>query len=278
MPRRFKLINADGTELDLMARAHFFHSVSGLGYEQDFGVVSAGYDFLATSIQLQQKTIPGEIAFLGVDPYKAYQDFVHFCAREPLRLAYAPRGEYYYLNVRIKNLSKSEISTGLLCPVDFLAFGTWYKSITVTKTEAGAEIAGKAYDYSYPYAYAEGATGTARLYNSGDLPSYAKLHIMGPCLNPSWALSQGGEVISRGKIYADIPAGSKLVVDSAPASLEIAEYSVDNIYIRNLYQSSDFATARFLVLPLGESTLAFSHEASGELNAFVEVSALAASV
>lgn len=278
MPRKFKLINAEGAELDLMARAHFFHAVSGLGYEQEFGAVGAGYDFLVTAAQLRQKTIPGEIAFLGADPYGAYQEFVRFCAREPLKLAYRPKSEWYYLNVRVESISKTEITTGLLCPVDFLAFGTWYKSITVTKTESGGAAAGKTYDYTYPYLYAEGASGTARLYNSGDLPSYAKLYIMGPCTNPSWALSQGGEVISRGKVMADIPAGDKLVVDSAPATLEIAQYSADNAYIRNLYQASDFSTARFLILPLGESTLAFSHEGSGEIDAFVEVSALAASV
>lgn len=277
MPRKFKLINAEGAELDLMARAHFFHAVSGLGYEQEFEVVAAGYDFLATAAHLRQKTIPGEIAFLGADPYGAYQEFVGFCAKEPLKLAYQPKNEWYFLNVRVQSVSKTEITTGLLCPVDFLAFGTWYKSITVTKTESGSS-AGKSYNYRYPYAYIESAAATAVLQNTGDLPSYAKLHIMGPCLNPSWALSQGSEVISRGKVMADIPKGDKLVVDSAPATLEIAEYSADNAYIRNLYQASDFSTARFLVLPLGESTLAFSHEGSGEIDAFVEVSALAASV
>lgn len=69
-----------------------------------------------------------------------------------------------------------------------------------------------------------------------------------------------------------------MVVDSAPASLEIAEYTIDNGFVRNLYQVSDFATARFLIVPIGESTLAFSHEGGGEIEAFVEVSALATSI
>ena len=69
-----------------------------------------------------------------------------------------------------------------------------------------------------------------------------------------------------------------LVVDSAPASLEIAEYTIDNGFVRNLYQVSDFATARFLIVPTGESTLAFAHEGGGEIEAFVEVSALATSI
>lgn len=277
MARAFKLINSDGAELDLMARKHFLHSPSGLGYEQDFDTVAAGYDFLVTAAYLQQKTVPGEIAFLGVNPYKDYQDFVAFCAKEPLKLAYRPLTEWYYLNVRVQSLSKTEITTGLLCPVDFLAFGTWYKSITVTKTESGGG-AGKTYDYAYPYTYAEGAIGSAKLNNTGSLPSYAKLHILGPCTNPSWALSQGGEVISRGKVAAIISEGNKLVVDSAPASLEIAEYTIDNGFVRNLYQVSDFATARFLIVPTGESTLAFAHEGGGEIEAFVEVSALATSI
>ena len=85
-------------------------------------------------------------------------------------------------------------------------------------------------------------------------------------------------MISRGKVAAIISEGNKLVVDSAPASLEIAEYTIDNGFVRNLYQVSDFATARFLIVPTGESTLAFAHEGGGEIEAFVEVSALAASI
>lgn len=277
MVRQFRLINANGDELDLMARTHFFHSPSGLGYGYEYTTQTAGYDFLTTDSLLSQKTVSGEVVFLGAKPYQDYQDFVSFCAKTPLKLAYMPDNTWYYLNVQVQTLQKTEITTGLICPVDFLAFGTWYKQTVVTQSEMDAS-AGKVYDYTYNYTYAETAVGTAVIVNSGDLPAYVKLHIMGPCVNPTWALEHNGEVVARGAVTASIDTGNKLVVDSAPATLEIAEYTTNNAYVRNLYQSSDFSTARFMLAPVGESTLTFSNSGSADINAYVEVSALAESV
>ena len=166
MVRQFKLINANGDELDLMARMHFFHSPSGLGYGYEYATQAAGYDFLTTDSLLSQKTVSGEMVFLGQKPYQDYQNFVSFCAKTPLKLAYMPDNTWYYLNVQVQTLQKTEITTGLICPVDFLAFGTWYKQSVVSQSEMDAS-AGKVYNYTYNYTYAETAVGTAVIVNSG---------------------------------------------------------------------------------------------------------------
>ena len=44
------------------------------------------------------------------------------------------------------------------------------------------------------------------------------------------------------------------------------------------YQDSDFSTARFVILPVGESTLTFSHDGTGVIDAFAEVERLARTV
>ena len=79
--RQFKLINANGQEFDLMDKTTFFQSPSGLGFENDLEYINAGYSFIETDSELSQKTISGEIAFLG---YDKYSKFIRFCNASPL--------------------------------------------------------------------------------------------------------------------------------------------------------------------------------------------------
>ena len=97
-------------------------------------------------------------------------------------------------------------------------------------------------------------------------------------MNPSWALTQGKEVLIRGKVFAEIIEGHKLVVDSSPARLEIAEYTKEGNFVQNLYQKSDFSTSRFVILPVGKSTLNFSHDRNEIIEAYLEVEQLARTV
>jgi hypothetical protein len=85
-------------------------------------------------------------------------------------------------------------------------------------------------------------------------------------------------VLQRGKVTAEIPAGNKIIVDSRSGNMELSEYTTLNVFVRNLYPASDFSTARFILIPPGESTLAFTHEGIGTIDAFVEVNILAATV
>lgn len=276
--REFRLFNADGQEFDLMRKDAFFHAPSGLGFSLDYTSIAAGYDFItAGEEEMQQKTVSGSMVFAG---YRQYQEFVRFCEKRPLRLAYKPLDRWYFIRCELVNIAKGEIETAsrkLIPAVDFLCFSTWYESVEVQKTQLDPGI-GKRYPYQYPYSYAETAAGSIRFRLTGDLPSYCRLTIKGPCQNPDWALSQGGEILSRGKVSARIPAGHRLVINSSPGSLEIAEYTDAGEYVQNRYQDSDFSTARFVILPVGESTLTFSHDGTGVIDAFAEVERLARTV
>ncbi len=277
MVRQFKLINALGQEFDLMRKDAFFQTPSGLGFSVDFDVEPVGYDWIETDSQIDQKTVSGELVFTK---YQGYQEFIRFCSQSPLSLCYCPVDTWYYIPCKLGKIDKGEFqraSRRLICPVDFICFGLWYESVQITQTQLG-DNEGKIYAYTYPYTYVETAAGVAQLDNTGTLPSYAKLHIKGPCTNPGWALTVGGQVTVRGRVMAEIPAGNKLVVDSAPATMEIAEYTQDNRFVENLYPKSDFSTARFLTIPVGKSQITFSHEGVGPIDAFVEVRQLATSV
>ena len=82
-----------------------------------------------------------------------------------------------------------------------------------------------------------------------------------------------GLSISSGAVTTEIKEGQKLVVRSEADRLEIAIYTTENEWVEDVYQQSDFSTARFVYAPPGESTLKFSHEGSQEMNVSVEVRA-----
>ena len=275
--RRFKLINAVGAEYDLSSKQSFLQNPSGLGVSRSIDSISAGYDWIVTDNQVDQKPVSGEIVFLG---YAKYTEFVRFCSYTPLTLCYAPLTKWYYRTCQIEQIDKTEINFGtkrLLCPVDFLCLGVWYDRTTIGKSELEPG-AGKKYVYTYPYVYADTTIGSVAIDNTSLLDSPCILHMRGVAINPSWALIVRGVVQANGKVNANIPAGHKLVVNSSPSGMEIAEYTNDNVFVQNLYGDSDFGTQRFLLIPAGESTVTFSHEGTGELTAWVEVQQLATTV
>ncbi len=275
--RRFKLINARSDEWLLNDKDSFFQNPSGLGLRRRIDSIAAGNDWIETRNKLEQQTVSGEIVFKG---YYKYQEFVRFCSFTPLVLCYMPLDQWYYRNCTVELLEKTEINLGvsrMICPVDFLGTSAWYDRVTASKTTLDPSF-GKLYPYTYPYNYAETTAGSADIENTGLILSPGKLHLLGVVTNPSWALLQGGEVLSTGKVYAEIPAGHKLVVDASPATMEIAEYTISNEYVQSLYGQSDFATTRFLYFSPGKSKVTFTHEGTGPIDAWIEVKQLATTV
>lgn len=133
--RKFKLINAEGQEFDLMRKDAFFFSPSGLGYEMQFDTTPAGYDFIELDSEMLQKTVSGSVVFAG---YEQYEEFALFVSKEPLQLAYQPLEEWRYINCKIARLTKGEKESGshrLISDVDFLCLSTWYESLKVVNTE-----------------------------------------------------------------------------------------------------------------------------------------------
>lgn len=275
--RKFKLINARNEEWDLSVKSSWLQDPSGLGLSRDIPGISAGYDWIETDNQLEQQTVSGDLVIKG---YALYVDFVRFCSHTPLTLGYKPLDKWYYRTCQLERIQKSEINFGsrwLICPIDFLCTSTWYDRVTAAKT-ALDPTHGKTYPYSYPYIYAETSAGSAEINNTAMVISPGKLHILGPVANPSWMLLRETEITATGKVTATIPAGHKLVVDASPATMEIAEYTINNEYVQSLYGQSDFATTRFLYFPPGRSKITFTHEGTGPIDAWIEVRQLATTV
>lgn len=269
--RQFKLINALGQEWDLMRQDAFLYDINGLGFGIDTKYSSLGNRFVAEEEREKQPNIAAKISLKG---YLQHDDFRRFCRVGGLVLCYKPLDTWYHIDVDV-DISHADISRKtrrLECDVNFLAKSYWYDKITAYKSEEDKTI-GKRYPYRYNYTYSSGRIGVIDVIG-GDMPSSCKIHIFGPCINPSFTVSSNGKKVADGRINCTLTENRKIVINSDPLEMEIAEYDINNQYIIDRYQDSDFNTDRIVDVPKGESRFIFTQSNGDFLNAYIEVKKL----
>lgn len=265
--RQFNLTNANGQVFDMMRTDAFFNNPTGFGWGVTDTVLPIGNGYIVTDTKPNQPAPSGRMVFAG---YAQYDEFLAFVQVGDLVLGYNTLGKWKYLDVSL-TISKGEIDSSskmLLCDVSFTAHSGWYEKLAAYQAQDAGS--GKVYPYTYLYTYSSSVPGTVDIVN-GNLESYPKITIFGPVTNPFWALYKGADRLETGRVKVTIPSGNKLVIDSTPATMEIAEYTAAGTFIADRYQDSDFTTARLFMLPPGNCRIVFTQERVGTVNAFVEV-------
>lgn len=173
-----------------------------------------------------------------------------------------------YLEAQVlKNTNESHLAVSSIAPFKYQFSGNCV-FVTNNKVTFGSAL-GSAYtvDTWKAYLAAQKAAGT---------PVQVAYQLAAPevyATDPVDIQKAAGLSISSGAVMTEIKEGQKLVVRSEADRLEIAIYTTENEWVEDVYQQSDFSTARFIYAPPGDSTLKFSHEGSQELNVSVEVRA-----
>lgn len=275
--RKFKLINSTGAEWDLMRKDGFLYEPNGLGLERSNEYMRIGSTYELIESISAQKTAQFRMIFKN---YAIYRQFIEFIAYKPLKLAYKPMTEWAYIDGEITNIDKSEIdysSHVLDCQTTFTATSLWYVPRTARKTADEIPNAKKytyayAAEYDYCYKYADELNGYIRVTNNSAEYSPSKITMIGALTNPAWYVSVNNDVISAGQVFADIPEGHKLVINSKDGALEVAEYEVGtDVLVRNMYQFTDFTKETFVTFPPGNSTLFVNGSVGTSIEAWVEV-------
>lgn len=267
--REFQLTNANGESFDLMRKDAFLHDPDGLGFERDIDYTRVGCTWVLTRTDYDRPEPTGEMVFRGYEQYDAFCDFVNVGGVE---LGYKPLDTWYWLPCEI-SLGKSEIehdTMRLRCEITFHGSAPWAEHTSYM--QAGLEAYGTGYPLHYSYSYGKGSPGLVTVAN-GLKESPFKLHLFGAATNPAWSLRKNGVVIGTGKVKITLAEGHKLVIDSDPAHMEIAEYTTDNVYVANRYAQSDFSTERILLLPTGTSSI-YASDDNGTIDCVVEVDKL----
>lgn len=270
MVRKFKLINSEGAEWDLMRNDGFLYAPEGLGISQDNEYLRVGTTYELIQRLSAQKTINFQMIFSS---YAVYREFSRFIVYAPLKLAYMPINEWAYIDGDITALDKGEFNPNtrkLECPGTFTATSLWYIPRAARRTADDVENP-KRYDYGYDYTYADAINGYINVVNDSNEDAPAIVSIMGPITNPSWYVSVNNDVIASGSVTATIPEGDKLVVNSKDGKLECSEYTTGNEYVRNLYQFTDFSRETFVLFPPGNSVLFISGTSEDPIEAWVQI-------
>lgn len=269
--RRFKLINANGAEWDLMRGDGFLYQPDGLGVAKENEYMRIGSTYELIQHLPAQKSVSFQMIF---KTYAVYRQFADFIIYEPLKLAYMPQSEWVYCDGEITELGKTEIDAStsrLMCDATFTATSLWYIPRRAQRTADDVENP-KKYDYGYDYQYADAINGYLNVTNQSNEDAQGVITIFGSITNPSWYVSVNNDVVESGSVSAIIPAGHKLVINSKDGHLEVAEYVGDtDELVRNLYQYTDFNRETFVHFPPGNSVLFVSGATDEPVVAWVQI-------
>lgn len=156
--RKFKLINEYGVEYNLQGNIPFFYDPSGLGYSFSVTYEETTGHFIETYREVDQVEKIGTFIFSPPNAYGIYMDFVNFITTSGnLTLGYCPQDTWYYVDVDIISLEKTELSTGgvLKVPVIMAPTSPFYAPYNINLSiDKSLLESTKQYDYTYPYRYA----------------------------------------------------------------------------------------------------------------------------
>lgn len=134
MTRAFRLRNASGDMIDLLADLDIFGvNPEGLGVSFDHTSHLSNSNYLLEKSELNQNEFKLSVAlgYLSHDPYNAYYRLVQFLDKAPYILEYETTAGTWQREVRLKELSKTEIVSGDIMLEDFTlaCFSPWYRNV-----------------------------------------------------------------------------------------------------------------------------------------------------
>ena len=270
--RQFSLRNSLGATISLQDRhGYAFFDEEGLGFDLETSFQRIEAQFRLIEEGLAQPQISGNLVISGLDAFAKYTAFLSFIRHTPLTLIYTS-DQTIYLEGLITSLEKGDMINRrtLVCPLTFTGTSYWFDEVLVKEAAGEMPESTKMYSYTYPYEYASGEIGEIDI-PSIALSSYFKLTIFGPTTNPKWQLYSGGTLVNSGKVTATIPSGDKLVVNTDPLEMEIAEYTTAGVLVTDRYPDSDFTTTRIFAIPPGDSTMIVSDDSVSAPVSWIEV-------
>ena len=153
--RQFYLVNSDGQRYQLQndRTTAFLWKPAGLGFNYDRDYAESGGFFFEMNKAIGQTAKTGTLLFHGADPYAQYKTFMDYISRSKgLRLAYAPKSTWYYVDIDIESVEKSEIEEDgtLQCSIVMMPKTPLYLPYELNidlSGDLGESI--KQYDYEY---------------------------------------------------------------------------------------------------------------------------------
>ena len=200
--RRFVLINDPGEHKSLLEDV-FLYAPSGLGFQNDNEYSEKDGFFIKTADKAAQVGVQGTLIFRDMNKYTQYHDFFDWILNtKKLTLGYAPDATYYFVDVDILSVEKSEITPDNLLevPITFAPTTPWYSTLPYEVAIQG-RITGniKRYNYRYDYVYSsQTKPAEVSFVLDSQMPGDMEIDLIGPISAPVIsAYDQAGDLIGR---------------------------------------------------------------------------------
>ena len=231
--RQFYLVNKDGQRYQLIndfSRA-FLWQPSGLGFGIDRDYKESDGFFFEMNKEVAQTAKSGTLVFFGPDPYPEYKAFMDYITHsEDLKLAYCPKNNWYYVDIDVESVEKTEIQEDgtLQCSINMLPKTPLYLPYELNidlSGDLGTSI--KQYDYKYNYVYSNTAVaGEIEFEIPAQMDSGLEITIPGQISSPVMTFYANGEIIGQIDLSSiSVSLGEYVRYSSIPLSAGIYMYS-----------------------------------------------------
>lgn len=231
--RQFYLVNKDGQRYQLIndfSKA-FLWQPSGLGFGIDRSYRESDGFFFEMNKEVSQTAKAGILVFFGPDPYPEYKAFMDYITHsEDLKLAYCPKSNWYYVDIDIESVEKTEIEQDgtLQCSINMLPKTPLYLPYELNidlSGDLGTSI--KQYDYKYDYVYSNTAVaGEIEFEIPAQMDSGLEITIPGQISSPVMTFYANGEIIGQIDLSSiSVSLGEYVRYSSIPLSAGVYMYS-----------------------------------------------------
>jgi hypothetical protein len=291
--RHFRITNGNGDILDTTSEDILLTDPAGLGIERDTSFRRVGNRFITVSSRPKQLPFTGKIIFYGDEPYTQYYDAVKILSKPPLYLNYNPYGDfgvadifgtsnYYTKRCELSKLSKTELDKEYGClssDLELIPLTPWY-IVRAIEVHAQADSNQTQHNLKFPFKFPV-RFGSSRPMNAQFDFTHStmnegpcRLRLSGPFSDPSWTHYVGSTPVSTGRlINCPVDAGEYLWIDNTtdPYSIYVGDQNGSTL-IRDVYQTSDFSTQRFITMQPGDiNTIVFNNLSGESIDVRVEV-------
>lgn len=231
--RQFYFVNDDGQRYQLQngTTKTFLWQPAGLGFEYDVDYKESNGFFFNMNTAVSQVAKTGVLVFHGPDPYGDYKALIDYLAQSKgLRLAYAPKTQWYYVDIDVESVEKSEIELDgtLQCSIVMMPKTPFYLPYELNidlSGDLGTSI--KQYDYKYDYVYSNTAVaGEIEFTIPAQMDSGLEITIPGQISAPSLEFFADGEKIGEIDLTSiSVQLGEYVRYSSIPISAGVYLYS-----------------------------------------------------
>ena len=231
--RQFYFVNNDGQRYQLQngTTKTFLWQPGGLGFGYDIDYKESDGFFFNMNTAVAQVAKTGTLVFHGTDPYGDYKALMDYLAHSKnLRLAYAPKTQWYYVDIDIESVDKTEIELDgtLQCSIVMMPKTPFYLPYEMNidlSGDLGSSI--KQYDYKYDYVYSNTAVaGEIEFEIPAQMDSGLEITIPGAISAPSMEFFANGEKIGEIDLTSiSVQVGEYVRYSSIPISAGVYLYS-----------------------------------------------------